>query len=79
MEKKKTYWLSPKIKWRTYKELWERTSIKDGGPIPKNFQKILWEMLRDRQINIFITSKPVHGETWFPTTKEMPAKCLLLS
>ena len=70
------YWLHPNIKWHTFKELHNKTAVKYGGPTPKNFDKILWQMLRDRLLNIFITDKKVHGDTWFPTTKPIPKNAI---
>ena len=61
-----------------YKELHARTAVKDSGPIPMNFDKNLWQMLRTRAINIYITEK-VHGDTWFPTVKEIPKGATVLS
>lgn len=73
------YWLSPKISWKTYKLLHDKTAMPDSGPTPKNFEKILWKMLKERQINIYITNKPIDGDTWFPTTKEIPQGANLIS
>jgi hypothetical protein len=50
MKKFKTiYVLSPKIKWKTFKLLQEKL-VKDSGPSPLHGDKVLWEMLRDKQI-----------------------------
>lgn len=46
---KKLYILEPKIKWKTFKMLQDRL-VKDTGPIPVQADKILWKMLRDKQI-----------------------------
>ena len=75
----KKYWLSPKLSWKTYKRLHDKTAPKDGGPTPVGMDRVLWEMLRDRKINIYITNKPVDGDTWFPTLKEIPRNASLLS
>ena len=73
------YWLDPKISWKTYKLLYDKTGGKDGGPTPIGFEKRLWEMLRERSINIYITDKEVHGDTWFPTCRAIPKKAILIS
>lgn len=49
MDKKKLYLISNKIKWNTFKLLQDKL-VKDSGPTPKNGDKILWQMLRDKQI-----------------------------
>ena len=43
------YQLSHKIKFKTFKLLQEKM-VKDSGPSPKEGDRILWEMLRDKQI-----------------------------
>ena len=68
----KKYWINPKISWKNYKYLYEKTGTKDSGPIPKEFDRMLWELLRDRKLNIYITDKEVEGDTWFPTLKNIP-------
>ena len=77
--KNKKYWLSPEISWKTYQLLHDKTGVRDLGPVPKHFDKILWELLRDRKINIYITSQPVEGDTWFPTTSKMPKNSLVIT
>jgi len=46
---KKVYLISPKIKWSVFKMLQDKL-VKDSGPVPVNFDKVLWKMLRDKQI-----------------------------
>ena len=48
IQKKKLYLISPKIRLRDFKELQK----KDSGPAPdpKQFDKALWSLLRDRKI-----------------------------
>lgn len=73
MENKKTYWLSPQIKWITFKTICDK--FPDSGPTPKNANKMLWEMLRDRQINIFLENSddPIRI-----TTKNIPKKAIII-
>ena len=46
---KKLYVIDPKIKWSVFKILHSKL-VKDSGPTPKNAEKVLWEMLRNKQI-----------------------------
>ncbi len=64
--KKEIYFFSPKISYKTFKAVCDK--FPDSGPTPKNIDKMLWKMLRERQINIglrdsddpiFITLKPI--------------------
>jgi len=50
IQKKKLYLISPKIRLRDFKEL--QKLVKDLGPAPdpKQFDKALWSLLRDRKI-----------------------------
>ena len=75
----KKYWLNPRINFKTYKLLHDKTAQKDSGPTPKNFNRILWEMLKERKLNIYITNKSVLGENWFPTTKKIPRGATIIS
>ena len=79
MKKSKKYWLDPKINWKTYKLVYDKIAVPDSGPIPKNFEKVFWQMLRERKLNIYITDKPIDGDNWFPTLKKIPKKAVLLS
>jgi hypothetical protein len=47
---KTLYLLSPKIKWKTFKLLQDKL-VKDSGPTPVQGDKVLWQMLRDKQIH----------------------------
>jgi hypothetical protein len=64
-------WFSPKIKWSIFKKL---NAPYQGDIVPQHGDKILWQMLRDRQINIYfsdlkkdkndpiiITTNPIKG------------------
>jgi len=75
----KEYWLSPKISWKTYKLLNDKTSIPNSGPVAKNLDKILYKLLKERKINIYITSEPIDGDVWFPTIKKIPKGATLLT
>ena len=48
--KKSVYLLSPKIKWKTFKEL-QKKLVRDSGPIPMEAERIYWELLRDNKIH----------------------------
>ena len=75
----KKLWLSPKISYKTYKLLHDKTAVKDSGPTPEHFDKILWQMLKERKLNIYITDKEIDGDTWFPTLKKIPKKAKIIS
>jgi len=75
----KKYWLDPKISYKTYRLIHDKTGVKDSGPVPKNFDKVLWQMLKKRKLNIYITDKLVDDDNWFPTIKNIPKKAVLLS
>ena len=50
MKNKKTlYLLDSKISWKTFKMLQDKL-VKDSGPTPKHGDKVLWQMLRKKQI-----------------------------
>ena len=46
------YWIDPKISWKAFKEL---TKPFQGDIVPKHGDKFLWQMLRDRQINMYLS------------------------
>jgi hypothetical protein len=49
-QKKKTiYLLDHRLKWRAFKKLHDKI-VRDSGPSPKNMDKVLWQMMRDRRI-----------------------------
>ena len=48
----KQYWLSPKISYKNWKLICSK--FPDSGPTPQEADRVIWEMLRDRQINIFL-------------------------
>ena len=49
MKKPDIYILSHKIKWKAFKAL-NTKLVMDSGPTPRNMDKILWELLRDKRI-----------------------------
>lgn len=49
------YWLSPKISFKTFKLLNKKLYPKPDL-VPVGADKILWKMLRERQINIFLSN-----------------------
>lgn len=49
MKIKTLYLLSPKIKWKTFKMLHDKL-VNKSGPVPIGAYKIIWQMLRDKQI-----------------------------
>jgi len=48
-KEKLIYLVDHKIKWETFKKLQEKL-VKDSGPTPEHGDRILWEMLKDKQI-----------------------------
>ena len=68
------YWLDPKIEYKTWKLLCSK--FPDRGPKPKEGDRILWEMLRDRQINIYLENSE---DPICITTRPIPKKAKLLS
>lgn len=46
---KHLYLVSPDISYKTFKNLNDQL-VKDSGPTPKEGDRILWEMIRDKQI-----------------------------
>ena len=58
------YYFHPKIKYATFKKVNDRLYKGSGSDIqPMHIDKIIWELLRDRKINILVDTKnddPVH-------------------
>ena len=73
-KKYKKYWLSPKIKFQTWKTICDK--FPDSGPTPKNGDRILWELLHERKINIYIQdgNDPINI-----TLKPIPPKAILIA
>jgi hypothetical protein len=70
----KTYWLSPKIKYKTFKLLNKKLYPKPDIT-PVNGDRILWKMLKKRQINIFIEES---DDPLCLTLKAIPKKAKLI-
>lgn len=68
------YWLDPKIDYKAWKKICEK--FPDSGPTPKEGERVLWEMLRDRQINIFLESS---DDPICITTRPIPKKATLIT
>ena len=49
MNKIPIYLLSHDLKFKVFKEL-QRKLVKDSGPTPSQGNKVLWRMMRDKQI-----------------------------
>lgn len=49
MKKEEIYIISPKIKLKTFKKL-QKTFIKEIGIVPLHFDKMLWELIKDKRI-----------------------------
>jgi len=52
---KKIWVLDPKIKWKTFKEL-QRKLVKESGPVPKEADRMYWELLRENKIYCWFAS-----------------------
>ncbi|KKL60171.1 hypothetical protein LCGC14_2208010 [marine sediment metagenome] len=50
LDKPPVYVLHHRMLWRTFKSLQGELVKHDGGPAPVHIDKVLWHMLRDRQI-----------------------------
>ncbi len=73
------YWFDPKISWRVFKKINDECMKiylkKVGGDIVvKNFDKIAWQMLRERKINIGINKDGV-----FLSLKTPPKNAKIIS
>jgi hypothetical protein len=68
---KMKYWFHPEMSWKLFKKL---TKPYQGDIVPEHGDRVLWEMLRDRKINMYfsdnikdksdpiiITTNPVKG------------------
>ena len=49
---KKIYLFSPTIKYKAFKKVMDK--FPDKGIMPMNIDKILWELLRDKRLYIFL-------------------------
>ncbi len=73
----KKYWLSPTLKWSVFKKL--QTALYKGktGITPSQADRMIWEMLRDRQLNIFVADDK--DDSVFPTLKKIPKGAVIIS
>jgi hypothetical protein len=70
------YWIHPSIKWKRFKEL---NKPFRGDIYPVHGDKMLWEMLRDRQINMYLsTAKKDKDDPMILTLASIPKKAKLL-
>lgn len=69
------YWISPTIKYKTFKMLNDTLSPQDLAP--KNHNKIMWEMIKDRRLNCFIDTSRKDDAVFF-TIKEIPLKAKMI-
>ena len=69
----KKYWLSPKLSYKNWKLICSK--FPGSGPTPVQADKVLWEMLRDRQVNVFLedSDDPIHI-----TTEQFPKNALII-
>lgn len=70
------YWFDPKMKWKTFKMLNDKF-CHDSGPTPKEGDRILWEMLKERKINILLDTKCV-DDPIIITLKNPPKKSKII-
>lgn len=69
------YWFNPTMSWRTFKKL--QKISKDDGPTPEHGDRVLYEMLKERKINMFIDTKQKDDPICI-TTKNIPKKGTML-
>jgi hypothetical protein len=70
------YWFSPKIKYKTFKLINNKLSPQDIAP--KNYEKIMWELLRDRKLNGYVDDKSKKDAVFF-TKKEIPKNAKIIN
>jgi len=64
------YWLSYKISWKRFKELNDPCR---GDIVPLHGDKMLWELLKDRRINMYLSDlKKDRSDPMHITIKEYP-------
>lgn len=69
------HWISPDIKYKTFKLLNDKLSPQDLAP--KNYNKMMWEMIRDRKINCYIDDMSKEDAIFF-TLKDIPEDASLI-
>ena len=68
------HWISPDITYTAWKKICG--AFPDSSPTPKNGNRILWKMLRERTINIFLADS---DDPICVTTKQIPRKAILIT
>ena len=71
------YWFDPRLNWKTFRHLNDKFS-RDEGPVPQNIDKILWKMLKNRQINLYLDTRKVADPICL-TLKDIPKKSKILT
>jgi len=69
------HWISTDIKYKTFKLLNDKLSPQDL--VPKNYTKMMWEMIRDRKINCYIDDMSKEDAIFF-TLKDIPEDASLI-
>ena len=63
------HWFSPKMSWKTFKKL---NDPFQGDIVPMHADRILWKMLRDREINLYLSdSKKDKNDPLIITTRNI--------
>lgn len=78
------YYLHPHISYSRFKQLNDHLNklySKDTGPTPKMMDKNLWQMLRDRTINVYIDTKQFKefGDPVIITQKSAPKNAKIIA
>jgi hypothetical protein len=47
------HWLDPQLPWKVFKQIMDR--FPDSGIVMVGMDKMLWRMLRERRINLYIS------------------------
>ena len=71
------YWFDPQMKWKTFKMLNEKFG-RDAGPTPQHGDQILFRMLRERKINLYLDTRHA-SDPIILTLKSIPKKATILT
>ncbi|KKR45483.1 MAG: hypothetical protein UT82_C0028G0015 [Parcubacteria group bacterium GW2011_GWB1_40_14] len=71
---KKQYYFSPDISYKAFKRVCDK--FPDSGIVPLNIDKMLWQMLRERKINIGLRNS---DDPIFISIKPMPKNASLIT
>ncbi len=79
--KKPIYLFDPKLKWSVFKKIWDKFPDTSGGPTPGALidGKLIWEMLKERSINIYIDPKQKDDPIIFAFKLPKDRKIIVLS